>query len=196
MTDDAIESANLDDLEWLVVDAAAEQRSGLYDDPNRWLPEWFLRKSSELDMAEKVIKEQAKRLLNQVKARRHSLWFHHGADFESQVRKDFAAQQKAAQTTRDKKRKSVTYMHGNAGFRASGDKIEVVVTDKVKASLALDKVCPEAVDYKIDTAKVKKLFKETGEVVDGIECKVVPSVDSFFPKPPEKHLLEEPKDED
>ena len=169
------------ELDWLIADAAAEQK--LHPEGDEWIPEWFMGKDKGYTDAIATVKEQAAKRIKQLEARRAGLWWKFGMRFQSQVDKDVRAQ--------EGKQKSVHYLSGTAGFRTTGGKPKVIVLDKAKAGIALDKAYPEAVTYNINKPAVLKYYKETGEVVDGIEIETEEAHETFFPKRPEKLALEE-----
>ena len=169
------------EVQELLADSERAQRRGDYADENGYLPEWFLGKLAELDAAEAVIKAQYQTILKQIATRRNRLWYTKGPDFQAQVNRDLAAQK-----AHDKRKKSVDYLTGNAGFITTGGRKSVVVKDVIAASLFFDKACPDAVSYSINKTAAKKYYEDTGEVIPGIEIVESPKVESFFPHPPEK----------
>ena len=171
----------LAELEWLMADAEAEQKQ--HEEGDGWLPEWFMGKDKGYTDAIATVKEQAAKRIKQIEARRAGLWWKLGMRFQSQVDKDVRAQ--------EGKQKSVHYLTGTAGFRTTGGKPQVIITDAAKAGLALDKAFPEAVTYNINKPAVLKYYKETGEVVDGIAIETPEAQESFFPERSEKLALEE-----
>jgi len=173
------------ELAEMMADAQRAQRSGEYDDPNGYLPQWFLGKLADLDTAEAIVKAQYKVILAQIASRRSQLWYNFGADFQAQVQKDLLAQ-KAIHPTK----KSVSYLTGNAGYRTTGGKPSVVITDASAASLFYDKNYPEAVTYTISKTAALKYYKDTGEIAPGVEIVTPPKVESFSPKPPDRDKLD------
>ena len=172
------------EIDWIIADAALEQKQ--HEEGDEWLPEWFLRNDKGYTDAIATIKVQAAKLIKHEETRRAGLWYNFGMRFQSQVNKDVQAQ--------EGKKKSIHYLSGTAGFRTSGGRPKVVITDNAKAGIALDTAYPEAVTYKINKPAVLKYYKATGEVVDGIEIEMPEVQETFFPKPPAKPQPEEPKE--
>jgi len=170
------------DVEALLADAELAQRRGENDDPMAWLAPWFIQQDKDIDAFIATVKEQAGKLIKQAETRRKGLWWKWGDEFQSQVRKDLANQ--------GGKKKSVDYLTGRAGVRTKSARTEVVVLDAGRASLELDKVCPDAVRYSVNKSEVLKYHNETGAEVPGIEFRDVPASESFYPKRPDTHQLE------
>ena len=172
------------EIEWLIADAAAEMKKGVYDDPDGGLPDWFMGKDEGYTQAIATVKERAKKRIAQIEVRRAGLWWHFGDKFKAQVQRDIEAQ--------EGKTKSVHYLNGTAGTRTVGAKQHVIITNQVSASLLLDKVLPHAVTYNINKAIVLAHYKETGESIDGIEIEDTAAYNSFYPKRPDK--FEQPEE--
>jgi hypothetical protein len=135
------------------------------------IQEWYLKKLAEADMAEELIKERGKVLLNQVENGRKALAYCFGAEFRAAVEADLESQGGT--------KKSVDYHTGRAGFRMGRDKLDLVITDEAEAMA----FCQEndLVDIKASVTKMKKHYKDTGEIPDGVEVIETPAENKFFP---------------
>ncbi|NLX97577.1 MAG: hypothetical protein GXY83_15525 [Rhodopirellula sp.] len=166
--------------ELAAVDVAMEELEVLLADANReaqvetnWLAPWYLRKMAELEAAESLIKEQSKRMLAQVAARRKALEYQWGQAFKAQVDADLAEQ--------GGKKKSIDYMTGRAGYRSSGGKPQIVIEDENAAIEAAEMACPDAIKRTIIKSVLQAYVESTGEEIPGTKLITTPKVEHFYP---------------
>jgi hypothetical protein len=144
--------------------------------PEDWLPDWYLRKWKETEEMEKVIKEQAKRMINQLKARRQALQWRFGGKFQSVVT--------ARIEEEGGKKKSVNYFAGKAGYRRSPEKIIVndeehflnwydEQPDEIKADLS------SAIRRSVRKTPILEYVRANGDLPGG--CDFEESHDKFYP---------------
>jgi hypothetical protein len=158
----------MEEVEALLADSHTAQT-----DDGRWLAPWYLRKLAELDAAEAMIDEQAKRMKSQIGARRKALEWKWGEPFRAQVDADIQAQ--------GGKKKSVDYLTGRAGYRAVGGRPKVTITDEAQAIAAAERACPAAVKKSLLLTPLLDHVKATGEVLPGTDYTVTPKEERFYP---------------
>ena len=139
-----------------------------------WLPEWYLKKLVEHEAARQAIKEHSAKLLAQVDARDNALKWKWGQKVEVQVNKDLQVQ--------GGKKRSVQYATGRAGYRKVAGGEKVLVDDEDVAMKHAAKSCPAAikVERRILPSELKKLLKDTGEVLPGTHIETTASEDRFY----------------
>lgn len=139
-----------------------------------WLPVFFLRKKFEAQAARELVKEQAATLLRQIDTRERALDWNWGQAFREQVTSDLQAQGGG--------KKSVTYLTGSAGFRASKEKLTVDVVDDETAIAYLEANHPEAVKKSVSKSALKAYIEASGDDVPGVNVETVLAGDNFYPK--------------
>lgn len=166
---------------------ALEEEFAIIDrQQENWLPNWYLGKLNTIEALEAVLKHQYAIMLRELAARKRLLEYSWFEPFKLAVELDLDKPENA-------KKKSVNYLQGRAGNRAS--KQSLVVVDESKAiDWALANDCQDAVDIKL--ARKKPLLEKY--LADGVKpdgCEIVEATEKFFPSI-EKPALEsspEPK---
>ena len=150
-----------------LAEELAEQR-----DESLSLAEWYLKVMGECDFVEQRIDEQAAKIKAQVAARRKALEWRFGRDFREQVERDLAQQ-------KNKRKRSIDYITGRAGFRSVPAKVVVVNKDELMNWAAIH--CPDAVPMEpvLHVTPILKHFEATGEEAPG--CFIRQKFDKFYP---------------
>lgn len=168
----------------IVPDERAEIVADLMSDPAREAMDfasWYLAVDNDCLAALERAKAQYEKIVAYYTNRRKALAFRFGQEFRVQVEADLAEQRK-----KDKRKKSVTYPTGTAGFRKAP--MMVLIKDK-KALMDWAGVnLPEAVpmEPRLHVTPLKEHFKKTGEEPPG--CEIVGERESFFPAVPRLEL--------
>tara|TARA_R100000458_G_C8275771_1_gene250932 strand:+ start:1612 stop:2223 length:612 start_codon:yes stop_codon:yes gene_type:complete len=142
-----------------------------------WLPEFYMKKHEDLKQLEARIKEQSKRMLNAIKARRAGLSWKFGRLFENIVQRMILDQ--------GGKKKSVDLFNGRAGYRSKKASIKVV--DEAAFLDWFDRQ-PADIQAEVEPCLDRKVARKTpiteyiaacGDIPDGIEH--IESHESFYP---------------
>lgn len=134
------------------------------------LPTFYLGKLAEFEAVEEAIREQAKAMLGAIQSRRRALAWALGAKFKLAVETDLKRQ--------TGKKKSVDYITGRAGFRATQPSLSILDEPALK-DWCLNH-CEAALELKIQrTTPIKEYIKKTGEVPPGAHWK--DAEDRFYP---------------
>lgn len=161
--------------------APADERTELIEqmqnDPDRErmsFAEWFLHGENNDVAAIERVKAQADKLIAYFEARRRARQWRYGTEFRATVENDLAEQRK-----KDKRKKSVTYATGTAGFRKAP--ALVIVKDKKALMDWCGVNLPAAVPMEphLHLTPIKEHFAKTGEIPDG--CDVVEEREQFYP---------------
>ena len=111
------------EMDLIAADAnLARQRAEVDEGDMSSLPNWFIGKLADIDAASKRITEQAAAMQAQLVTARKAVWWKYGREFQSQVASDLHAQ--------GGKKKSVSYLQGNAGYRSTGGKPQLVIDNE------------------------------------------------------------------
>ena len=162
-----------------------------------WLPEWFMGRTARLKDAREAIKKRYREMMDHLDAEERALHYKWGKQFKQEIDDKLALQ--------GGKKKSVNFLTGRAGYRAS--KGTIIIEDnqaaKVWAVNNLDpdelKACISSMNKTPLAEKVElaeKVDPDTGEIYheaknvpDG--CRYIPAGDKFYPYPPVKAYLRE-----
>ena len=175
MTDQAIVKLN-DELQAQIDLTQAEETLAIQQGES--LQVWYLRKLAECDMAEQLVKDQAKLMLAQAAARRKTLAYLFGDEFKALVDVDLEAQ--------PGNNKSVKYVTGKSGYRKTRGTLTIAVADAQEAiKWAVANGC-----VKLDETAMKAHYKDTGEVPDGIEVIETEPENNFYPNPQRLELTD------
>jgi len=147
------------------------------DDPASWVPEFYMRKHEEMKSLESRIKEQYKRMMSSIKARRAGLSWKFGPVMKSVVERMILNQ--------GGKKKSVDLFNGKAGFRKKKATIKIVDEDAFNAWFDDQ---PADIQLDLITCFDRKIARKTpitdycnscGDIPDGIEY--VDAHEGFYP---------------
>lgn len=164
------------------VDERAELAAEIAADPQRErmsFPEWYLAVLGNCDAAEERLREQYNRMRAAIDARRKALEWRFGSAFRAQVEADLAAQKG--------KKKSVSYLTGNAGFRKTRGRLIFKDGEALKVWCAEN--LPDGLKLELSKTAISEHIKVTGEVPPGAEWE--PESDKFYPAVERPELTEE-----
>ena len=168
--DDEIEiiKAEADVLDQEVAEQVSDQQG---------LAEWYVSKMDELKRQRDTIRRQARAMDNALKSRQAALAWRIGPQVEQYVREEIVRN--------GGKRKSIKLLSGNAGFRASKAKLELVDEDAFKDWFARQ---PEDIRSEVQACFDLKFarktpamdyFNSTGDIPDGFIYHE--ETDKFYP---------------
>ena len=137
------------------------------------LAEYAIGELYGLKAAEEAIKTRAKDhmtyLLSEVKGRRAGLLWRCKNDIRARVDADLVG----------KKRKSITYATGKAGYRNTAASEKLVLDDEAKAIMWAETACPEAIRQSINMTVLKSTAITQG-CPDGCHYEKTSAQESFF----------------
>ena len=186
------EITNDEMIEMLEQDLSLARKSTASDD---WLPEWLLGRVERLDAARASVKERCKEILAHIDAEERALHYKWGRQFQQEIDDRIKKQ--------GGKKKSVKFLTGRAGYRATKGTIIIDNTQEAKR-WAVDNLGYEDLVAAIsglnktpliEQIKIKEeTNEETGEIVSSAKnipagCIYYPAADKFYPAPPAKPYL-------
>ena len=141
---------------------------------------WYLKVLAECEFMEDRIKEQAEKMLSAITARRRALEWRFGREFREMVERDLAQQ-------KGKKKRSVEYLTGRAGFRTLPGKVFVQNKEELVNWCAIN--LPKAVPMEpvLHVTPIMEHFDATGEIPPG--CDILAKRDKFYPSTGEKEQI-------
>lgn len=138
---------------------------------------WYMKKLTEMESVEAMIRQQSQTMLKQIETRRKALQWRWGNEFKAIIDSKLNSQ--------GGKKKSIDLPTGRAGYRAKQASAKVF-DEKVVVRWA-EINCPEALEKRVArTTPIVEWIEqnpdeETGEIKPVPGVQYTPSVDSFYP---------------